>query len=386
MAVESFKGFLGSETNFGFIFLDPPFSAVGSFSEARFRGWRYKMPSTAPPMEVTRDILDVFSGVKEVLQYCVQNPTDSLEKKFSKDVQKAYQHWLDFTCVQDDVLLEINTKQWDNECEFNIFVARKILLPLSGGKCLVNGDHESALEKSKGKREAHLLLPWEFGWRGLAMGFKDAYYGEPDLIVIPEGQENAHTVFSSSFDEEEPKKKRPKMAEEKSAFLEKEDEETHDRQDSPGGKVVLKGKCRAKCATNVHELSQCFATAITFSSIQQRRHPTVHCFPTIRISPRGFDIILYNPEFDLLLICCLGWTRKALLILWIVEHYHLFPVTQAFLKENRMHPSGYLKLATAFNKLPKTPYGYGVHKTQLSASNEECSRDNRDVLTRLGQS
>ena len=58
---------------------------------------------------------------------------------------------------------------------------------------------------------------------------------------------------------------------------------------------------------------------------------TVHCFPTIRISPRGFDIILYNPEFDLLLICCLGWTRKALLILWIVEHYHLFPVTQAFL-------------------------------------------------------
>lgn len=109
-------------------------------------------------------------------------------------------------------------------------------------------------------------------------------------------------------------------------------------QDSPGGKVVLEGKCRAKCATNVHELSQCFATAITFSSIQQRRHPTVHCFPTIRISPRGFDIILYNPEFDLLLICCLGWTRKALLILWIVEHYHLFPVTQAFLKENRMHP------------------------------------------------
>lgn len=82
-------------------------------------------------------------------------------------------------------------------------------------------------------------------------------------------------------------------------------------QDSPGGKVILEGKCRAKCATDVHELSQCFATAITFSSIQQRRHPTVHCFPTIRISPRGFDIILYNPEFDLLLICCLGWTRIA---------------------------------------------------------------------------
>ena len=43
-------------------------------------------------------------------------------------------------------------------------------------------------------------------------------------------------------------------------------------QDSPGGKVILEGKCRAKCATDVHELSQWFATAITFSSIQQRRH------------------------------------------------------------------------------------------------------------------
>ena len=31
-------------------------------------------------------------------------------------------------------------------------------------------------------------------------GFKDAYYGEPDLIVIPEGQENAHTGKSAFID------------------------------------------------------------------------------------------------------------------------------------------------------------------------------------------
>ena len=75
-------------------------------------------------------------------------------------------------------------------------------------------------------------------------------------------------------------------------------------QDSPGGKIVVEGRNRTKVSTDVHELSQCFATAITFSTIQQKQHPTVHGFPTIRIHPRGFEIILYNPQFDLLLISC----------------------------------------------------------------------------------
>ena len=49
----------------------------------------------------------------------------------------------------------------------------------------------------------------------------------------------------------------------------------------------------------------------------------MHVFPVIRIHPKGCDIIVYSPEFDLLLISYLGWTRKAFLTLWIVEHYKI---------------------------------------------------------------
>ena len=49
-------------------------------------------------------------------------------------------------------------------------------------------------------------------------------------------------------------------------------------------------------------------------------------FPIIHIHPGGFDIIVYNPEFELLLTkyCC--WTNKSLITLWFVLHYKLFPV------------------------------------------------------------
>lgn len=64
--------------------------------------------------------------------------------------------------------------------------------------------------------------------------------------------------------------------------------------------------------TDVRELSECIATAITFATIQSRRNSKIHGSPTIRIDPAGFDIVVYNPEFDVLLMSHLGWTRKAL--------------------------------------------------------------------------
>jgi len=74
---------------------------------------------------------------------------------------------------QDDVLLEIKQKheqkQWENKFCFNIFFATKILFPLLGGKCLINGDHKHALKK----KDVPLLLPHEFGWKGLGMGKKN---------------------------------------------------------------------------------------------------------------------------------------------------------------------------------------------------------------------
>ena len=103
---------------------------------------------------------------------------------------------------------------------------------------------------------------------------------------------------------------------------------------SPGGRVVVEGKKRYKEDSDVHEPSQSFATAITFATIQRERHRSIHGFPIIRIHPGGFDI-MYNTEFDLLLISYLGWTKEVLLILWIVEHYKLFPITHTCMQNKK---------------------------------------------------
>ena len=115
---------------------------------------------------------------EQVFQHRLQSTGVDLAEKFGKAVQRAYQRWLEFLPFQDDVLLEIKQKheqkQWENKFCFNIFFATKILLPLSGGKCLINSDHKPALKKSRehGKKEVPLLLPHEFGWKGLGMGKK----------------------------------------------------------------------------------------------------------------------------------------------------------------------------------------------------------------------
>lgn len=71
-------------------------------------------------------------------------------------------------------------------------------------------------------------------------------------------------------------------------------------------------KKKIRFRPDVRELSECIATAITFATIQSRRNSKIHGSPTIRIDPAGFDIVVYNPEFDVLLMSHLGWTRKAL--------------------------------------------------------------------------
>ena len=43
-------------------------------------------------------------------------------------------------------------------------------------------------------------------------------------------------------------------------------------EESPGEKVTVEGKEKLKQKPDVHELSQCFATAITFGKIQKEHH------------------------------------------------------------------------------------------------------------------
>lgn len=118
---------------------------------------------------------------------------------------------------------------------------------------------------------------------------------------------------------------------------------------------------------------------ITFGTIQRQHHSEVHGFPIIRIHPGGLDIIVYNPEFDLLLISYLGWTRKVALILWIVEHYKIFPIKLETMQDHKQFSRGYVSFAKQFESLPKGPYRYGVHKGHFRSCNETYFRDTEDI-------
>ena len=145
-----------------------------------------------------------------------------------------------------------------------------------------------------------------------------------------------------------------------------------------GIKEEEEGKKKFQFKPDVRELSECIATAITFGTIQSRCHSKLHGFPTIRIHPAGFDIIVYNFDFDVLLTSYLGWSRKALLILWIVERYKIFPITHTCMQDLQKCPSGYLSLAKQFKSLPKASYQYGVSKELLTPYNESYFRDALD--------
>ena len=71
--------------------------------------------------------------------------------------------------------LKSKKKEWKNEYHFNIFAARKILLPLLGGKCVVNNDHKSVLKQCVKHCEEKTCLPDKHSWKGLGMGFEDAH-------------------------------------------------------------------------------------------------------------------------------------------------------------------------------------------------------------------
>ena len=153
----------------------------------------------------------------------------------------------------------------------------------------------------------------------------------------------------------------------------KEDEDEDEDEDE-------KNRREFQFKPDVHELSECIAIAITFATIQSRRK--IHGSPTIRIHPAGFDLVVYNPEFDVLLISYFGWTRKSFLILWIVLHYKIFPVTHTCMRDLQECSSGYVSFIKQCNKLPKATYQYGTSKELLAPYKESYFRDNFDFSYR----
>jgi len=213
-------------------------------------------------------------------------------------------------------LLEKLKGPWKTESKFNVFLACKVIQPLTGGTCIINSvkDEDKAVMKN-----SDVKLPDDFGLTGIAMGYEDGYYGEPDIIACPEEQsQNVHegpgaVVINSVPSVEEP-------------------DETGV---SPG-----KRKRSVSEHTTISALSQTIATALTFAKIQQERHSEHHTFPTLRMHPLGVDIILYNAVSDHLMLSCSAWSEHALFMLWLVLHHNLFRFVQL--------PKGYEKYTSGF--------------------------------------
>ena len=75
--------------------------------------------------------------------------------------------------------------------------------------------------------------------------------------------------------------------------------------------------------------SQAFATAVTFSYVYhyiafRGSYPHSLLLPTIQISPKGYQIFLYDCNKDIMLASNFVWNRASLINLWAFIHYHLF--------------------------------------------------------------
>ena len=75
--------------------------------------------------------------------------------------------------------------------------------------------------------------------------------------------------------------------------------------------------------------SQGFATAVTFSyvyhyTLSETQFARSSMLPTIQISPRGYQIYLYDCLQDVMLVNNFFWSRESLIYLWAFLHHHLF--------------------------------------------------------------
>ena len=137
----------------------------------------------------------------------------------------------------------------------------------------------------------------------------------------------------------------------------------------------MEGKKKIAEDPNFEELSEVLATVIAFSFVQNIRHSSVTRFPTIRIHPSGFDILIYDCVNDVLLGNFYKWHDNAFPYMWAVLHY------QAFLDMECQMPlnaeCGYMQNANLLNKwsphVRDTP-DYLINKLDFATETHQIHR------------
>ncbi|XP_020624455.1 uncharacterized protein LOC110061931 isoform X4 [Orbicella faveolata] len=273
-------------------------------------------------------------------------------------------------------LLETLKVPQKTESKFNVFLACKVIQPLTGGTCIINSVKD---EDKVAMTNSDVKLPDDFGLTGIAMGYEDGYYGEPDIIACPKEQsqnvgpgavaiDSVPSVEEPDETEDDPEEA-PKKLTSKGVPQPKKPRTTGASPD----KVVIEGKKSVSEKTTISALSQTIAMALTFARIQQKRHSEHHTFPTLRVHPLGVDIILHNAVSDHLMLTCLAWSKSALFMLWLVLHHNLFSFRQVP-KGYEGYTSGFLDYIE-FSGAMKTEPKYLVLKNSFELNQEEIQRD-----------
>ena len=139
-------------------------------------------------------------------------------------------------------------------------------------------------------------------------------------------------------------------------------------------KTVIEGKKAVSAKTTISEMSQCIAMALIFARIQRKRHHGLHKFPTLRVLPKGIDIILYNTVSDHLLLS-LAWTNQVLFMLWLVLPHNVFSF-QELPKKYKRYTSGFLDYIANSGATRIEPK-YLVFRNSFEFNEEEIPRENR---------
>ncbi|XP_068708988.1 uncharacterized protein [Montipora foliosa] len=219
--------------------------------------------------------------------------------------------------------LLLSERKSNTEEAVNLEIVNLILKRLTRAYIILNKSHSKVFKPSK-----RLLMPESLLWDGLALGHRDAFYGELDMLIFPSNTGEAGSKVA--------------LLGEKCGVdpLFDEDEEGSDVEEEGLKKNI--GQNRSLFGSH---FSQAFATAVTFSYVYHYKLsaetnsacpsflPTVQVsprgyrpsfLPTVQVSPRGYQIFIYDCLQDVMFANNYFWTRSSLILLWAILHHRLF--------------------------------------------------------------
>lgn len=271
--------------------------------------------------EIRLSFWNVFPQAKQLLELW-QKKNQTLTEMNEK---AAFAHLENFLLHKySDVLKKLKDMRKAQEKDFNKFLARDILEPLSGGYCFTNNDYND-----------------------LAIGYPDGYYGFIDMLHEPP----EHLVILKDDDGTEDELVEIEMEDQGGSLL------------SPGGELPIEGKSATYKMTKSNQLSQQYATLLTFALIQRKRHTKSQMFPLLCISPDLFVILVYDTENDILAVFRIPLSKRAsFILLWCVLNYRLFIAEN--LDSLKDYPCNFVKIKESQEAFTKDPV-YRATQTEL---------------------